>query len=882
MSEWIINLLNMSMTASVIAVIVMILRLIFREKAPKRLIVLLWALVAVRLICPISIESSISLMPQRPVQMIQEYRQEHTQVENASKVLENTQDNAEQYDVSEADLSAVHAAQADTTVTVAAPARRLTAWEAAFIVWTVGTAVMLIYMAVSYVLLHRQVRVNVQRERGVYITDKISTSFILGLFAPRIYIPSYLSEEDYEYILAHERRHIRHLDHLWKPFGFVLLSLNWFNPIMWYAYVLLCKDIELACDESVISRLDTDGRKEYSTVLLKCSIKRRFITACPIAFGETGVKERVKAMKNYKKPTLIIMIAVILAGAVAAAVLLTSQKAKGRDADAKASDTAASDAEPFADLFQDSSIATAQADIDNDGSPDTVTYACVGNDGNSSVILVDFGDASKASAKHEMISGPVHPKMSVTKAGDDNLIYISEESQGSDAEQLIYILYCDTHGDITAFDGKSPVSDLSDAMLNNDPSFKKMLATDIGTVKLTDEGDAVMDLKYGDSSLTLTIPSVIFESTVSNENYTGGYRPVITESEDSFEIDAAANTIIFDMSVPVKYDMSDSYDYICIPAVATITMQYENGTFVTRSITFAEQPDFKAYCDSLSNAAVPAESILPTPDAAQTQTPAPSPTASEAGASYIFNNSANKSIDLDGDGKKERIIIKDHSEYRDYCELELIVQSSTGKELFNSYGADTLSYNSYANCIRIADLSGNGTLAVFIDYNTDSPLLSTYGFILRNGKVQYIHSNFSGDDSKCCGQGIISINDNKITIYELSDLMGTKLWKRTGTYNASTNSIKYSSKRTSQYDKDMYIEPTLKKDTYGYDKDGNKVELKSGTVLQAVESDFSTYAWLQSKSGELYKVDVAVADTWAYTINGIHQDDLFVELMYAG
>ena len=157
---------------------------------------------------------------------------------------------------------------------------------------------------------------------NIYECDSIRTPFILGVFCPKIYLPSSINQADAELVIAHERAHLRRLDHVWKPLGFVILTLHWFNPLIWLAYVLLCRDIELACDEKVIKQLGVDIKKPYSEALVNCSVPRKTIAACPLAFGEVGVKTRIKNVLNYKKPAFwIIIVSLVLLAALAVCFL---------------------------------------------------------------------------------------------------------------------------------------------------------------------------------------------------------------------------------------------------------------------------------------------------------------------------------------------------------------------------------------------------------------------------------------------------------------------------------------------------------------------------------------------------------------------------------
>ena len=191
--------------------------------------------------------------------------------------------------------------------------------------WLAGLAAMLLYAFLSWLRLRLLVREAVPAGDGRYICDRLRDPFILGLFRPRIYLPSDLSEPELGFVLAHERAHLRRRDHIWKPLGWLLLSVHWFNPLVWLAYALFCRDVEYACDESVVGGLDADGRRAYARALLECSSPRR-AAACPLAFGETGAKARVKGVLNYKKPARWALIVVVAACAVLAACFLTEPK----------------------------------------------------------------------------------------------------------------------------------------------------------------------------------------------------------------------------------------------------------------------------------------------------------------------------------------------------------------------------------------------------------------------------------------------------------------------------------------------------------------------------------------------------------------------------
>lgn len=176
----------------------------------------------------------------------------------------------------------------------------------------------------SYWLVKRRVATATLLRENIKQSERVSTPFVLGIFRPVIYLPYHLAEEDLAYVVAHERAHIGRRDHWWKPLGFALLCVYWFNPLLWLAYVLLCRDMEGACDEAVIETMGLEDRRGYSTALLHCGVRRRSIAACPLAFGEVGVKQRVTSVMNYTKPAVWIVTAALIACAAAAVCFLTN------------------------------------------------------------------------------------------------------------------------------------------------------------------------------------------------------------------------------------------------------------------------------------------------------------------------------------------------------------------------------------------------------------------------------------------------------------------------------------------------------------------------------------------------------------------------------
>ena len=305
-----LKLLNLSISASWLVLAVLVLRLI-SKRSPKWVNVLLWGIVALRLVLPFSIESALSLIPSAETvsPAAVQFAPAPTITSGVSVI-----DNAVNPALSE------HFAAAPT-----ASVNPLYVWtEIAGWVWLIGLGAMLLYALVSYLRLRRRVSVSLCVRENIYLCDAISSPFILGVVKPRIYLPSGLDEVQRQNVLSHERAHLARRDHWWKPLGFALLAVYWFNPVLWLAYALLCRDIELACDERVIRTMDESAVKTYSTVLLACSIPHKAVITCPLAFGEVGVKERVRNALHYKKPAFWIVVASAVVCIVVAVCFLTN------------------------------------------------------------------------------------------------------------------------------------------------------------------------------------------------------------------------------------------------------------------------------------------------------------------------------------------------------------------------------------------------------------------------------------------------------------------------------------------------------------------------------------------------------------------------------
>ena len=312
MSGIFLQLLNLSISASWLVLVVLVLRLVLK-RAPKWVDVLLWGMVALRLMLPFSIESALSLIPSAET-----LSPEVVQFDPAPTITSGVEliDNAVNPSLSESFAAAPLA-----SVNLLYVWTYLAGW-----VWLIGLAAMLLYALVSYLRLRRRVSASIPLRENIYVCDEVASPFILGILRPRIYLPSALDEAQRGSVLSHERAHLARRDHWWKPLGFALLAVYWFNPLLWLAYTLLCRDIELACDERVLCGMDAGQVKDYSSALLACSVPRRMLAACPLAFGEVGVGARVKNALRYKKPAFWVVAASVAVCVVVAVCFLTNPR----------------------------------------------------------------------------------------------------------------------------------------------------------------------------------------------------------------------------------------------------------------------------------------------------------------------------------------------------------------------------------------------------------------------------------------------------------------------------------------------------------------------------------------------------------------------------
>ncbi len=358
-----VRIVDMAITAGWLVLVVLLLRL-FLRRTPKWITCLLWGMVAFRLICPVRMTSSVSLVPQvgfakgnvasRDTESTAPVATADIPGGNGSSVIPamGSGENGDRFAADGTMNQQVTASapwdRVETEVEEGRPEqqehgsrkesdgaalqndrtqKRQLLWKIAGVVWITGAVLMLALAVVSYIRLRYRLREAVPVQDDIWVCDHVDSPFILGVIRPRIYLPSGMPQDvNIDMVIAHEQAHLKRLDHLWKPLGYLLLGIYWFQPLLWVAFRFFCTDIELACDESVIRTLSGDGKKEYCSALLHCSVQRRTIYSCPLAFGEVGVKERMKNIFRYKKPEFWALVVALITCVIVAVCFLTDRK----------------------------------------------------------------------------------------------------------------------------------------------------------------------------------------------------------------------------------------------------------------------------------------------------------------------------------------------------------------------------------------------------------------------------------------------------------------------------------------------------------------------------------------------------------------------------
>lgn len=313
MTDAFFTVLNLGMSASWLVLAIVVLRLVLR-RAPRWIFPLFWGLVGLRLLFPFSIESPLSLLPTAETVSPSIVREPVPSIHSGLPAVNHAVNPVLGEALAPAPGASVNPAQVLSSVLAA--------------VWLAGAAAMICYLAVSWLRLSLRLRTAVRLREGVYQSEWARTPFLFGVIRPRIILPFSLAEEDAAFVIAHEQAHLRRRDHWVKPLAFLLLSVYWFHPLLWLAWFLLCRDIELACDERVIRGMSREERAGYSQALLACSARGRGKPVCPLAFGEAGVRERVKAALSYRKPAVWVVVLAVVLIAAAAVCFLTNPRTR--------------------------------------------------------------------------------------------------------------------------------------------------------------------------------------------------------------------------------------------------------------------------------------------------------------------------------------------------------------------------------------------------------------------------------------------------------------------------------------------------------------------------------------------------------------------------
>ena len=307
MNQAFVTVLNSSFSASIVVIAVLALKLCMK-KAPRWISAALWLFVAARLVFPFALESELSIIPTQKLFST-------TYVSDSTITMQTG-------------LTAQYNPLHRPVSTVSITGNTFDIYEVLALVWLIGLAVMVIYGFVSYILLYRKVSTAIPLMDNVYQSEYVKSPFVLGFIRPKIYVPFNMDENTLGYVLAHENAHIKRKDHITKPLAYMLLSVHWFNPLIWLSYCLLCRDIEVACDEKVIKDLSLAGRKCYALALLNCKVKNATMAVCPVAFGEVSVSSRIKKTLKYKKPAMWIVGLAVAVCVMVSGCLLTSPKAE--------------------------------------------------------------------------------------------------------------------------------------------------------------------------------------------------------------------------------------------------------------------------------------------------------------------------------------------------------------------------------------------------------------------------------------------------------------------------------------------------------------------------------------------------------------------------
>ena len=456
-----LKLLNISFSASLLIAACILIRYAFKSM-PKYMRCILWVLVLVRLVCPIRLESSFSLLPQKDAISFADNDEADIKADNDLKsyvmtkddsvsdgkirtlILANTngEEGVSAANVQTKEVGSAVGTESDSKIKKADILMLLS------VIWIIGIFVSLAYGLAAYLRLIRCVDDAVRLKENIYQSDRVATPFVLGIFRTRIYIPYNLSAREMYFVLSHERAHISRKDHMLKPAAYLISCIYWFNPLIWISYMLLCRDIELACDEKAIRRIGYNNKKEYSQSILDLSVPRKYISACPVAFGETGVKERVKSVLNMKKGTKIAAIISAVLIVIVGVGFLTYPKNKKNDNKKKtAASVTEATTEQASELSTEEDIEKAEASTEDKQSPTEASKADTATDSNdaireivSKIVSDDSIGGDGSDVRVTLVNGPADGAVSV-KSEDPNheySFYMDEDTVGENKKLVIF------------------------------------------------------------------------------------------------------------------------------------------------------------------------------------------------------------------------------------------------------------------------------------------------------------------------------------------------------------------------------------------------------------------------------------------------------------
>lgn len=603
------NLINISLMAGVFTLAVLVIRQVFK-RAPKALIMCMWALVALRLLCPYTIRTDFGVMPRKVIEQRSEITGEQPRI--------------------------TYIVMGKPAVTKIRPAKeKIDPYKVAGIVWIAGSAVMLTAGAVSYIRLQRRIRAKIRIEDNIYICDDVDTPFVVGMMRPKIIIPSNMDKKALDHVLNHERMHIRHKDNIWKPLGYILLSLNWFNPVIWIAYISFCKDMELYCDESVIKGYSKERAAQYLEALLNLSTSRNPVMA--LAFGEIGIGYRIRSITKYKKPAIALIVVCVITMAVATACFLTNKdtgptvSSASADAVEQTVTSELTEDELAEYLINDEDFVTAAASsatknlavtcpskigiwIDsvkkNDDGGATVT-ALIQNSSEFSTIsyktdlTIDGSLNITGASEYEFYGSQINKEggrnvyiypeggeIPQTDSSDDILLSVTSPNIEPDSEDFLQLL---AQGAPTILEiDKTTVAYLKAVPVGNETNYLLLFEDDIGlvamTVHLGSEPVYVQNVEATDTEVGNSNTSLIIDYGTSDVNKSQpGFVSFINITGDSDDVEIVSELKESgEMTDP--YD-PNQYDYLVI-------FSYGNTDLETELIQKAEE-EYKTFDDVL-------------------------------------------------------------------------------------------------------------------------------------------------------------------------------------------------------------------------------------------------------------------------------------------